>query len=227
MSIRTDPVRRALTAGIWGLPVSTALLAVGTVTHQPDPRADFAGYAEYVTGPTFLASHLGASVLGAAVGIVGTASVALLAARPSGRPGRTLAGAAAAVLATVLNTAVFGVAAFAQPAIGRAARAGVEGIEAVDADVYGPELFATAAVALVAWTVGAVLLGAGIGRSGPGLRVPGVVLAAALVVFYPAGIVGSVVQPLAAVVATVAAVAVARRLPPVAEAAPLEAVPAR
>ncbi|MGY1689105.1 hypothetical protein [Geodermatophilus sp. SYSU D01105] len=199
MTIRTDPVRRALTAGTWALPVSTALLAVGTLTHQPDPRTDFAGYAEYVTGPAFLPSHLGASILGAAVGIVGTASAALLAARPSGRPGRTLAGAAATVLATVLNTAVFGVAAFAQPAIGRAATAGVEGIEAVDADVYGPELFTTAAVAFVAWTVGAVLLGAGIGRSSPALRVPGVVLAAALVVFHPAGIVGSVVQPVAAV----------------------------
>ncbi|MGY1705537.1 hypothetical protein ACI79C_13285 [Geodermatophilus sp. SYSU D00697] len=35
MTIRTDPVRRALTAGTWSLPVSTALLAVGTLTHQP------------------------------------------------------------------------------------------------------------------------------------------------------------------------------------------------
>src|SRR3954452_9381024 len=117
---RVGSMRRPLLAGAWALPVFTALLTLGTLTHQPDPGSDFPGYADYVTTPVFLVSHLGASILGAAIGIVGIVAVAMLVAVPSGHPGRTLAGAALAVLGNVLNPPLFGAAAFAQPASGRA-----------------------------------------------------------------------------------------------------------
>jgi hypothetical protein len=49
--------------GIWLLPVYALLLALSTVTHQPDYTTDFAGYSRYVTTGGFLASHLVASIL--------------------------------------------------------------------------------------------------------------------------------------------------------------------
>jgi len=227
----TDPIpagslRRPLLAGAWLLPVFTALLTLGTLTHQPDPGSDFAGYAGYVTTPVFLASHLGASIVGAAIGIVGTAAVALLVAVPSGRPGWTLTGAALAVLGNVLNTALFGAAAFAQPAIGRAFAAGSGDAVALNGDVYGPALFATAGAALLSWTAGAVLLGAALRRADPRLRPAGPALAALLVIFWVSGLPGGPVQPLAGAAATVAAVVVVGRLRRVPDPLPAEAVAA-
>ena len=113
--------------GIWLLPVWGLLLALSTITHQPDYDTDFAGYADYVTTPVFLVSHLGASILGAAVGIIALSSVAVLAAADGDRPGRSLLGGGLSVVGNVLNTAIYGVAAFFQPAIGRAFHSGVDG----------------------------------------------------------------------------------------------------
>jgi hypothetical protein len=224
--IRTGSLRRPLLAGAWLLPVFTALLTLGTLTHQPDPGSDFPGYADYVTTPVFLVSHLGASIVGAAVGIVGTVAVALLVAVPSGHPGRTLTGAALAVLGNVLNTALFGVAAFAQPAIGRAFRSDAGDAVALNGDVYGPALFATAGAALLAWTAGLVLLGAALRRADPRLRLAGPALAALVVVFWVSGLPGGFVQPVLGAVATVAAVVVVRRLRRVPGPVPAEAVAA-
>src|SRR5438132_4299207 len=57
--------------GLWLLPVWAVLLFVGTIDHQPDTRTDFAGFARYVTTPEFLASHIVASIIGAAIGVLG------------------------------------------------------------------------------------------------------------------------------------------------------------
>ena len=203
--------RALLRAGVWGVPVFTGLLALSTLTHQPDPDSDFAGYADYVTTPVFLASHLGASILGAAIGIVGLVSLGVLVAAEGRRPGRTLLGVALSVVGNVLNTALYGVAAFEQPAAGRAHQAGTAGIEALHTDVYGPELFATAGVALVTWTAGAVLLGTGL-RTVPHLRAPGIALVTALAVFYVGGVPVGFLQPVSGAVAAVAGVVLARRL---------------
>lgn len=40
---------RASQWGLWALPAWTVLLFLGTLTHQPDTRTDFAGFARYVT----------------------------------------------------------------------------------------------------------------------------------------------------------------------------------
>jgi len=37
--------------GVWTLPIYGLLTLWGTLTHQPDPRADFGAYARYVTAP--------------------------------------------------------------------------------------------------------------------------------------------------------------------------------
>ena len=121
---RPDPVagvEQVLRRAAWALPVSGGLLVLGTVTHQPDPTTAFPAYARYVTTDHFLAGHLVASIGGAALAVVGLASVAVLLALRSDRPVGPLVGAGLSTAAHVLNTAVFGVAAFTQPAIGRAA----------------------------------------------------------------------------------------------------------
>src|SRR4051794_33440706 len=210
-TVITGRVRRLLIAGVWAVPVFTGLLALSTLTHQPDPSTDFVAYARYVTTPVFLAGHLGASIAGAALGIVGLVSLGVLVAADGRRPGRTLLGAALSVLGNVLNTALYGVAAFEQPAAGRAFRAGTDGVEALHGDVYGPELFATAGLALLAWTAGAVLLGTGL-RTVAHLRGPGIALVMSLIIFYVAGVPIGTFQPISAAVATGAGVVLARRL---------------
>ncbi len=208
-----DQLRGALTAGVWALPVSGALLAASTVTHQPSSADDFAAYAAYVTTGPFLVSHLVGSILGAALGIVGALSAVALAVDRLRRPRAALAGAALTVTGQVLSTALFGVAAFAQPAIGRAWVSGRGDAVAWNADVYGPALFGTAGVALLAWSAGAVLVGRELAAADPALRVAGLTYAVSLPLYYLAGPLGSVVQPIAGAVFTAAAVVLARRLP--------------
>lgn len=199
--------RRAL----WLLPLHAGLLAVSTVTHQPDPTTDFDGYAEYVTTPAFLASHLVASILGAALGILGAG--AALSHLVHGRAaGRAVLGTALFTVGNVLTTAIFAAAAFAQPAIGRAWLSGESSARAINDDVYGPPLVVTAVVGLLAFVVGAALIGRSV-ASAPPLRVAGTVYAVAMPVAALAGFAVPVLQPVAAAVAAVAAVVVARRLP--------------
>lgn len=207
-----DRVRRLLRVGVWALPVYGVLLAVSTVTHQPDPRTDFSGYADYVTTAPFLISHLVGSILGAALGVVGVGCAVMLVAARSGRPGRALLGGALTVVGNVVNSALFGVAAFAQPAIGRAYQSGVEEIVAVEQDVYGPEFIGTALAGLAMLILGAVLVGGALRRSADQLRVPGLMYAIALPLFVVSGFTIQVLQPVSAVVVAGAGLAIARRL---------------
>src|SRR5712691_11385998 len=112
------PLARAARLGLWALPAWAALLFAGTITHQPSWKTHLAGWCRYVTTPQFLASHLVASILGAGIGALGMVALgAVLASR--GRPRAWLWAMVTGVLANVLFAAVFGIAAFAQPAIGR------------------------------------------------------------------------------------------------------------
>jgi hypothetical protein len=65
---------RAARIGLWLLPAYGLLLGLSTLTHQP-PVADFDAYARYITTDTFLVSHLGASILGAALAVLGVVAV--------------------------------------------------------------------------------------------------------------------------------------------------------
>jgi len=108
---------------LWLLPVWAVLLFVGTVDHQPDTRTDFAGFARYVTTPEFLASHIVASIIGAGIGVLGLLALFMfLAVRVRSR--LAAAGLAMAVVGNVMLTAVFGLAAFGQVAVGRLYLAG-------------------------------------------------------------------------------------------------------
>ena len=199
-------------AGLWLLPVYGVLLALSTLTHQPDYETDFRGYAEYITTDRFLISHLGASIAGAALGLLGVvAALAFLVRGPA--VAAAIVGAALTIVGNVLVTAVFGVAAFAQPAIGRAYLGGTPGVPELNEDVYGTPLFATVGVGLLLFIAGAVLLGFAIARVGGALRWAGIGYATGLVLFAVFGFALSVAQPVAGALAAAAGAVVAVVLP--------------
>lgn len=114
----TDPVSRYARIGVWAIPIFAATLFAGTITHQPSPQTDLAGWSRYVTTNEFLFSHLVFSIGGAVFGAIGAVSLGIVfMERGSVKLG--IAGLLSGLAANVLGPSVFGIAAFAQPAIGR------------------------------------------------------------------------------------------------------------
>lgn len=187
--------RRAL----WALAVWSVLLFAGTLEHQPSFQTDFAGYAGFVTTPRFLAGHLVASILGAGIGALGFVALAVVLAF---RRRRRLAYWALmmSILGNALATSVFGVAAFAQPAIGRAYQAGhTAEATAINADVYGTPLVVTALLGVVLLSAGLVTFGVAVARSGSLPAVAGIVVAVGGPVFSLVGLaLANVVQSIGA-----------------------------
>lgn len=187
------------------------LLGLSTLTHQPSYDTDFRGYAEYVTTDQFLVSHLIASVLGAALGVLG--AVALVVLLAESRAARiAFAGLVAFVIGQVLTTSVFGVAAFFQPAVGEAFLEGQEAsARSINEDVYGPALFATVGISLLLCLFGVVQLGRAIRRAGVTPAWVGLAFAIAGPVFAIAGFSLELLQPVAGfVLGGTAAVAASR-----------------
>ena len=204
--------------GLWLIPIYGALLALSTLTQQPDYSTDFQSYAEYVTTDRFLVSHLGASIAGAALGLLGVvAALAFLVRGPAVTA--AILGAACTIVGNVLFTALFGVAAFAQPAIGRAFLDGASGVRELNDDVYGTPLFATAAIGFLFFLAGGILLGVAIARVARPLRWVGIGYAASLVLFVLGFLVLDIAQPIAGALLAAVGVVLALRLPPYSTAA--------
>lgn len=203
------PLARRL---VWALPVWALLLGLSTLTHQPSYDTDFPGYADYITTDQFLVSHLGASIAGAALGVIGAfALVVLLAEKGAG--GLAFAGLVAFTVGQVLTTAVFGVAAFVQPAIGEAFIAGDEAVaEGINQDVYGTDLFVTVGIGLLLWIFGLVQLGRAIRRSGQVSDWAGWAFVIGAPVFVAAWFSFDLLQPVAGFLLAAAAAVVASRL---------------
>jgi hypothetical protein len=217
----TQPVAtRAARAGLWLLPGYGVLLGVSTLTHQP-PVEEFDDYARYITTDAFLVSHLGASIFGAALAVLGAAALtARLIGGPAARAAVT--GLVLTVIANTFLSAAFGSAAFAQPGIGRAHLAGVPGMSDLNSDTaYGSALVLTATAATLLMVVAAVVTGVAIARTDRRLRGPGAAYAVSLTVF-GAGVVLPVVQPFAgfglAIATTVLAIRMRRSDPKIAAA---------
>ncbi len=104
---------------MWALPVYGVLTLVSTVSQQPDPDTDFEAWSEYVTTDWFYASHIGASILGLALGTVGVVGLGMALARGD-RPRTALTAMVLHLFGASILFALFGVAAFVQPAIGHA-----------------------------------------------------------------------------------------------------------
>src|SRR5699024_2867985 len=123
------------------------------------PIDDFDAYARYITTDVFLISHLGASVFGAALAVLG--AVAVTAFLAHGRAARTaVAGLVLTTITNVFLASTFGSATFVQPGIGRAHLAGTPGMPALNADTaYGPAFFVVALIATSFLIVSAIVLG--------------------------------------------------------------------
>ena len=195
---------------VWLLPAWGVLLAVSTVTHQPSYDTDFEGYADYVTTTPFLVSHLVASIGGAVLAVVGAVALAIgLAATPAART--ALRGLMAFLASQILVTAGFAVAAFFQPAIGRAFQDGNDAVSrTVNKDVYGPELFTTIGVGLLLFIVGAALLGRAANSSGLVPVWAGRMFALAVPAFAVAGLTLEILQPVAGALIAVSTAVMAR-----------------
>ncbi len=184
------PFARIVRLGLWALPAWAVLLFYGTLTHQPPPQTQFAAWARYVTTPQFLASHLIASILGAAAGIIGMVALAVFLAG-QGRPRAAVGGLVTGVIGSTLLTAVFGIAAFAQPAIGRDYLAGHT--TAAHAMYYaaaqGNWLIATAFTGAVMMAASLVIFGVAAARTRPLPRLAGIGLAVGGPLFAVIGVV--------------------------------------
>ena len=190
-----DQVQSWARKALWAIPVYGLLLAASTITHQPDYEVDFPAYARYVTTQQFLLSHLVASIAGAGFGLVGASGLAILADEVAPRLARW--GFVLWTFAQVGLVSVFGVAAFFQPAIGRAFLAEESNIVvAINDDVYGGPLFVMVGLSLLLFIVGAILLGIAGSRMAITPRWPGFVFAASSVIFVLSFFLFEVVQPL-------------------------------
>jgi hypothetical protein len=209
---QSPPAARAARIGLWALPLYALLLGLSTITHQP-PVSDFDAYARYVTTDIFLISHLGASIFGAGLAILGAIAVTAFLVR--GRAaGTAVAGLALTTVTNVFMAASFGSAAFVQPGVGRAHLAGVPGMAAINADTaYGPTFFAVALTSTFFLIVAAVTLGTAIARTSPRLRWHGVAYATGIAAFALTGFLLQPVQALTGFALAAATAALAVRLP--------------
>lgn len=181
---------------VWGIAVYGILLAVSTITHQPDYDTDFPAYADYVTTQRFLLSHLVGSIVGAGFAIVGGAAIFVLTDRFA--PGLARWGFTLWAFGQVGLVSVFGVAAFFQPAIGRAFRDGGGDVAvAINEDVYGGPVFVMVGAGLLLFLVGAVLLGVAARRAETLPSWAGAVFAVSAVAFVLAFFMFDTVQPIA------------------------------
>jgi hypothetical protein len=193
----TDQLQNWARLALWTLPVYGVLLAVGTITQQPDYQTDFPAYARYVTTPRFLLSHLIASIAGAGFALVGGAALSILAEQVAPRLVRW--GFVLWAFAQVGLASVFGVAAFFQPAIGRAfLDGGGEVAVAINKDVYGGPLFLVVGMSILCFVAGGILQGIAARRIQSWPRWAGLLFAVSITVFAISGFVGlPLVQPLA------------------------------
>jgi hypothetical protein len=196
-------------AGLWALPIYGLANLVGTLSSQPDYHKNFPAYASYIHTKSFLASHLVASILGTGIGLLGF--TALLVYLASGRsPGIPVAGYVTTILGNMGMVAMFGVAAFAQPAIGNAFLAGHHDVIALNSSVYGTAANLTASVGMALFFAGAILFAIAISRSRSLPRSAGIVFAVSVPIFAIGSITGTALATIGALGEVVSAIWIAR-----------------
>jgi hypothetical protein len=208
---RTTSLDRYARRGLWALPIWSVLVFYGTFTHQPPYKTDFPAWARFVTTTEFLASHLVASIVGAGVGVLGFVALSVVLVERAA-PRLALWGLVTTVLGTTLTTSVFGIAAFAQPAIGRSFLGGDSHMPAHYDDVNGIPLLATAAAGVLLLSAGLIGYGIAVARTGLASRFAGLSLAIGGPLFSVVGVIlGNYVQSVGVALVVVGTVWIAWR----------------
>jgi len=184
--------------GVVALPVYGLLVFLSTLSHQPDYRTDFHAYAEYVTTTSFLVSHLVGSILGTTIGIFGVLALGAILAT-TGERRLALQGLVLSVAGMAFIMTLFGAAAFAQPAIGRAYLAGQQAAVAINSDLYGAPAVVVGVTGGLLYSAGAVLLGIALWRAGTLPRWTSPLYAVAIPLISIVGLAVGVAQPVGAV----------------------------
>ncbi|MDF9276212.1 hypothetical protein P4U43_00210 [Arthrobacter sp. EH-1B-1] len=172
-------------AGLFTLPVYGLLTAWSSLEPQPDQETNPEAWAQFVSEPSYLVSHLLGSTGGTILAIFGVFALgAYLVA------GKTARLALPAMVTTVLGHALLLVPAvistFATPALGRAYIDGVPGVMDVE---FSDAMTFTFLLGLLLAFVGNVLLGIAVWRSGTLPSWAGALWIAATIVFYVFGVV--------------------------------------
>ena len=142
----------------WEVPIEDMWTAWATLDHQPDPTTEFSSWARFVSTDEFLAKHLVGSILGLALNTLGVAALAGAVLVTGDRVRPAVWGFVLTVLGSAGLIAGFGVAAFAQPAIGALEMQGVAGAHDVYDDVYGIPTFVTLIGGAVLFSAASMLL---------------------------------------------------------------------
>ena len=189
ISVSQTTLNKYARVGLWGLPIYGFANLVGTLSSQPDYHHDFPAYARYIHTSGFLASHLIASMLGTGIGLLGFTSLLVYLAT-SARPCVPIAAYVTTLLGSIYMVAMFGVAAFAQPAIGEAFLTGHRDAIALNSSVYGTAANLTAAVGTLLFFAGTVQFAIAIARSHSLPRNAGILFAASFPIFAIGSITG-------------------------------------
>jgi hypothetical protein len=158
------PIEPYARRGLWALPTWSILLFLATLTHQPPYKTEFRAWSRYVTTDSFLASHLVGSIAGAAFALLGFMALSVLLVH-RGAPKLAVWALVTATFGDVAVVAVFGAAAFAQPAIGRAYLSGHAVAVPLYDDVNGTPLLVTALSGVLLLSTGLILYGVGVLRT--------------------------------------------------------------
>ena len=143
------------------------------------PRVPGAYWSRSATA-TF--NGIGEVLAGAAIGSIGAVGL-MLYLQDSKVAGRAITGMVAMILSNTLVSSIFGVAAFAQTAMGRLFMASQQGGVDFYNEIYNGTLFGTAAIALLLFMVGGAFMGNAISSSGAFPRWTGWVIAVSMVGF--------------------------------------------
>jgi uncharacterized membrane protein YhaH (DUF805 family) len=170
-------------AGLFALPLQAVLVGYATLRPEPDQVTDPEAWARFVSSTSYLVQHVLGNVVGTVLAVFGT--FALAAYLVVGRATRSaLWGMTLAITAHILFTVPGMVSTFTTPAIGSAYLAGNKAAMTVE---LSPVLMVVFGLALLLALVGNLMLGAAVWRSGRLPRWPGLVWAAATLVFYLLG----------------------------------------
>jgi hypothetical protein len=199
--------------GLTALPVYTTLLAVGTLTPQPDQVADPEGWAYFVSTPHYLVSHIATNLLGPVLAILGT--VAFTAVIITRTPRLAPTGLVLAVAGQVLFSVPAVISTFVTPAIGLAY---LEGNRDVMTLTFSDSATMITALALLLAVAGNVILGIAAARSTVIQRWVGIAWVVGTLVFYLLGAAlgmattgaSLLTQPIGAALLTVSGVVMAR-----------------